>query len=397
MYKNQNEKHRVQLSKYFKEFIASQHITGVLLLCCTAISIIISNTDIASVYINFWHYDVSIWKSVKITPEFIINDGLMSIFFLLVGIEIRREITNGELSTRQKAILPLFAALGGMLVPACIYFLFNNNTISHHGWGIPMATDIAFAIGIITLVGKKVPPALKVFLAALAIVDDLGAIVVIGLFYSSGIKFLFALFSIAIILLLFILNKLKVNLWALYLSMGVALWFTIHNMGIHATLSGVILAFFLPSFQSKNQISLVNRVERALHTPVNFVIIPLFALANTCVVFGWDKFNGAFNPMMLGIALGLFLGKPVGIFLFSYIAVKLKWAKLPDKVNWTLLIGAGLLGGIGFTMSIFITMLAFNMPEMVNAAKMTIVVSSFMAGISGFIWLKHFLNKRSYE
>jgi NhaA family Na+:H+ antiporter len=384
------------VSKYFLGFIKTQQFGGILLLACTFFSIAMSNSSMDDLYLHFWHNsfqviigDIVFSKSIA----FCINDGLMSIFFLLVGIEIKRELTDGELSTRQKAVLPLAAAFGGMIVPAFIFYVLNRGTLAAAGWGIPMATDIAFALGILALVGKKVPIALKVFLTALAVVDDLGAIVVIGLFYSSGIQLMYALLSLAIIILLVVLNKLKVNYSSLYIALGIVLWFTIHRMGIHATLSGVLLAFTLPSFQKNDMPSVSSRVAHFLHIPVTFIIMPLFALANTCIVFGENIFKGTPSTLIYGILAGLFLGKPIGIMLFSYLAVKLKWATMPRGVNWNLLLGAGFLGGIGFTMSVFITLLAFNLPEMINAAKITIVLTSLLAGVVGFVWLKFTLNK----
>ena len=384
------------VSKYFLGFIKTQQFGGVLLLACTFFSIAMSNLAIGEHYVHFWHSTFQVIISNTIFSKsiaFCINDGLMSIFFLLVGIEIKRELTDGELSTRQKAVLPLAAAFGGMIVPAFIFYVLNRGTVAAAGWGIPMATDIAFALGILALVGKKVPIALKVFLTALAVVDDLGAIVVIGLFYSSGIQLMYALLSLAIIILLVVLNKLKVNYSSVYVALGFVLWFTIHRMGIHATLSGVLLAFTLPSFQKNDMPSVSSRVAHFLHIPVTFIIMPLFALANTCIVFGENIFVGTPSTLIYGILAGLFLGKPIGIMLFSYLAVKLKWATMPRGVNWNLLLGAGFLGGIGFTMSVFITLLAFNLPEMINAAKIMIVLTSLLAGVVGFIWLKFTLNK----
>jgi NhaA family Na+:H+ antiporter len=384
------------VSKYFLEFIQTQQFGGILLLACAFFSIAMSNSSFGERYMHFWHTSFQVIISDTVfskSIEFFINDGLMSIFFLLVGIEIKRELTEGELSTRQKATLPLAAAFGGMMIPAIIFYFFNQGTVAAAGWGIPMATDIAFALGVLALVGKKVPLALKVFLTALAVVDDLGAIVVIGLFYSSGIQFIYAIMSLGIIVLLLFLNKLKVNYSSVYIALGFVLWFTIHRMGIHATLSGVLLAFTLPTFQKNEMPSVSSRVAHFLHIPVNFIIMPLFALANTCIVFGGELFEGAPSTLIVGIMAGLFLGKPFGIVLFSFIAVKLKWAILPRGVDWNLLIGAGFLGGIGFTMSVFITLLAFSLPEMVNAAKITIVIASLIAGVVGFIWLKISLNR----
>ena len=379
------------VSKYFLEFVKSQQFGGILLLACTVFSLAVSNSSFGNEYIHFWHnkFQITIGnKSVSSNIEFLINDGLMSIFFLLVGIEIKRELMNGELSTRKKATLPLAAAFGGMIVPAALFSIFNAGTVAAKGWGIPMATDIAFALGILALVGKKVPVSLKVFLTALAVVDDLGAIVVIGLFYSSGINLMYAFFSSLIIIILLILNRLKVNHTSIYVIFGLSLWYTIHHMGIHATLSGVLLAFTLPSYEKNNMPSIVSRVEHFLHVPVNFIIMPLFALANTCIEFSGNIFDGAPNSLIAGILIGLCVGKPIGILLFSYLTVKLKWASLPRGIDWNDLTGAGLLGGIGFTMSVFITLLAYDLPQMVNAAKITIVIASLIASVAGFIWLK---------
>lgn len=386
------------VSKYFLEFVKTQQFGGLLLIACTIFSMMLSNSNMGTAYLHFWHQPVHLsigTINLSKSIEFLINDGLMSIFFLLVGIEIKRELTDGELSTRQKATLPLAAAFGGMIVPALLFAFFNYNSIAANGWGIPMATDIAFALGILALVGKQVPVALKVFLTALAVVDDLGAIIVIGLFYSSGIQFLYAFCSLALVIFLFLLNRMKVNFTSLYVILGMVLWFTIHRMGIHATLSGVLLAFTLPTFQKNGMPSIVSKIEHFLHVPVNFIIMPLFALANTCIVFGDHLFKGTPNSLVVGILIGLCLGKPLGILLFSYLAIKFKWAVMPRGVNWKLLTGAGILGGIGFTMSVFITLLAFQLPEMVNAAKITIVLASLIAGLAGFVWLKITLNKMS--
>jgi len=396
MIKREIRKPIQKVSKYFTEFVKSQQFGGILLLVCTAFSIYMSNSAFAKQYVHFWHSTFQLIisdKTFSSSIEFFINDGLMSIFFLLVGIEIKRELSEGELSTKQKATLPLAAAFGGMLVPALIYFVFNIGTIAAKGWGIPMATDIAFALGILALVGKKVPIALKVFLTALAVIDDLGAIVVIGLFYSTGIKLFFAFLSLAIVVILLLLNRFKVNYSSIYIALGLLLWYTIHQMGIHATISGVLLAFTLPSFQKKEMPSVMSRVQHFLHVPVNFIIMPLFALANTCIVFEGNIYEGIPNTLIWGISIGLLFGKPIGIVLFSFIAIKLKWAEMPRGVNWNLLIGTGFLGGIGFTMSVFITLLAFNLPEMANASKITIVIASLIAGIVGFTWLKVALNR----
>jgi NhaA family Na+:H+ antiporter len=384
------------VSKFFGEFVKSQQFGGVLLLACTFFSILSSNTSVGEHYVHFWHQQIGF--NLNSQPffqsiEFVINDGLMSIFFLLVGVEIKRELISGELSSVQKAMLPMSAALGGMIVPAVIYFVINKGLPTADGWAIPMATDIAFALGILGLVGKKVPVSLKIFITALAVVDDLGAIVVIGIFYSSGINFVYAIMSVALIVILLIFNKMKYSNALLYFIPGIFLWYTIHHTGVHATLSGVLLAFTLPMHEKNGSPSLMAKAEHLLHTPVNFVVMPLFALANTCIELNTDMPDVMPIHMIVGIAAGLCIGKPVGILLFSYITVKMKWADLPRGIDWIDLTGAGLLGGIGFTMSVFITLLAFDSPDIVKISKVTIVIASLIVGVAGFFWLRVSLRK----
>lgn len=332
------------------------------------------------------NYPLSIW----------INDGLMAIFFLLVGLEIKRETVEGELSDFKSAALPIIAAVGGMVVPALIYFLFNRDTEYIHGWAIPMATDIAFSLAIISMLGKKVPISLKIFLAALAIVDDLGAIVVIAIFYTDQIHWNYLGLSASIVLLLVALNYFNVKKHIFYLVPGVFLWYFMHHSGIHATIAGVLLAFTIPTNVSETEISPLEKLEQHLHLPVNFLIMPIFALANTNITFKNGMVDGLFSNFGYGIIFGLFFGKIIGINLFSWIFVKLKICTLPEKSNWTQMMGIGLLAGIGFTMSIFIALLSFKgHHEIQDDAKFAILVASVLSGFAGYSLLKYVSNRKA--
>jgi NhaA family Na+:H+ antiporter len=310
----------------------------------------------------------------------------MAIFFLYIGLELEREIYQGELSHLKKASLPILAALGGMIIPAAIFIIFNHGMPSHAGAGIPMATDIAFAIGILSLLGKKVPLSLKIFLTALAVIDDLGAILVIAIFYTSSLSIIYLCLALGIFLLLVMLNRLKVNNLIPYLLGGVVMWYCMLHSGVHATLAGVLLAFAIP-FGNGNRATPSAIVWHYLHKPVSFFILPLFAIANTALILNGNLSDFG-QTLSLGIILGLFLGKPIGIGLFSYLSVKLGICSLPAGIRMRHMLGAGFLGGIGFTMSIFITLLAFSDPGMINLAKMAIIFGSLISGLSGFIWLK---------
>jgi len=380
----------------FKDFLYSQQIGGVILIICVIISLIVANSgwsvgfnsllsskigyESANIDLN---YPVSLW----------INDGLMAIFFLLVGLEIKREIVEGELSSPKKAAMPIFAALGGMVVPAGIYFLFNASTATSSGWGIPMATDIAFALGVLSLLGKRVPTSLKIFLAALAIVDDLGAILVIAIFYTKELHWDQLLYSGGILAVLVILNRLKVKKLVFYIIPGIFLWYFIHHSGIHATIAGVLMALTIPTNPVKEK-SPLETLEHAIVKPVNFLIMPIFALANTNIRFEPAMIAGLYSPLGLGIILGLVLGKPLGITLFSWLSVKVGLSSLPAKATWMHIIGIGIISGIGFTMSIFIGLLSFSDPLFQVEAKFSILVASLIAGIAGFIIL-NFLGKKA--
>lgn len=328
-------------------------------------------------------YDTTTW----------INDGLMAIFFLLVGLEIKRELVEGELSSIKKASLPVFAALGGMLVPAAIFLLINSAKPSQHGWGIPMATDIAFALAIVAALGKRVPTSIKIFLAALAIVDDLGAILVIAIFYSSKLDSTYLAYAGGIVALLATLNYFGIKHLIFYLIPGVFLWYVVHHSGIHATIAGVLLACFIP-ITSVKETSPLEKLERLLLKPVNLIIMPLFALANTNIRLEWSMLKGISSPIGLGIILGLVLGKPIGVFLFSWISVKLGWSRLPSKTTWQHVLGSGMLAGIGFTMSTFIALLSFTNPAFQLEAKFYILIASIIAACIGFSYLI-FLHKKA--
>ncbi|RYG11268.1 MAG: Na+/H+ antiporter NhaA, partial [Chitinophagaceae bacterium] len=316
-----------------------------------------------------------------------INDALMAIFFLLVGLEIKRELVEGELSSLKSAALPVIAALGGMLVPALIYFVFNTGTETVGGWGIPMATDIAFALAIIAMLGKSVPSSLKIFLAALAIVDDLGAILVIALFYTNQIHFEYLAMAGGILVLLSLMNYFGVKNLVFYLIPGIFLWYFIHHSGIHATIAGVLLAFTIPTNETDLE-SPLEKLEHALTVPVNYLIMPIFALANTNITFQKEMISGLISPLGLGIIVGLFAGKTIGVTFFSWLAVKLKWADLPTGACWKHVIGLGMLAGIGFTMSIFIALLSFSDALHVSEAKFAILTASVISGVVGFVFLK---------
>ncbi|MCQ4035085.1 Na+/H+ antiporter NhaA [Kaistella montana] len=377
------------ITQYFRKFLHNSQSSGILLIFCVAVSLMIANSSFGSAFQNLLdtkigteifhlNYPISIW----------INDGLMAIFFLLVGLEIKREIVEGELSNFSNASLPIVAAIGGMVVPALIFFFFNQGTDFAKGWAIPMATDIAFSLAIISMLGKRVPISLKIFLAALAIVDDLGAIVVIAIFYTDQIHWDYLGLSALMVAILVILNRLNFTKHIFYLIPGIFLWYFMHHSGIHATIAGVLLAFAIPTNVSDVEISPLEKLEQKLHLPVNFIIMPIFALANTNITFKNGMVDGLFSNFGYGIILGLFLGKVIGINLFSYISIKLKISSLPDQSSWSQMIGVGLLAGIGFTMSIFIALLSFKgFPEIQDEAKFAVLIASLLSGLVGYTML----------
>ena len=374
------------LSQTFKEFTESSKAGGIVLILCTLVSLGVANSAFGPAYIGFWHQYVA-----GLSIEHWVNDALMAIFFLLIGLELERELQNGELSDLRNAMLPMLAAAGGIAVPALIHFGLNGGTATQAGVGIPMATDIAFALGVLALLGNRVPASLKIFLTALAVMDDLGAIVVIALFYTNDLSFLYLLGALAVFAGLMAMNRvLRVMALLPYLLGGALMWFLMLKSGVHATIAGVLLAFAIPYSSREDDVkSPSHRLEHILHKPVTFLILPIFALANTGIVIGAGWATELLSANSLGIVAGLVAGKPVGIFLFSFAAVSLGLCRLPLDLAWRHILGAGLLGGIGFTMSIFITNLAFvGAIETINASKMAILVASLVAGIAGFVWLK---------
>lgn len=383
--------------KPFKDFLRSEQIGGIILIICVIISLTIANSNLGEAFetllstqIGFSSQNIQLDYSISLW----INDGLMAIFFLLVGLEIKREIIEGELSSPKKAAMPIFAAIGGMLLPASVYALFNVGTPTVHGWGIPMATDIAFALGVISLLGKRVPASLKIFLAALAIADDLGAILVIAIFYTEELHWMQLLYSAGILALLITMNKFGVKKLFFYIIPGVFLWYFVHHSGIHATIAGVLLALTVPTNPEKDT-SPLEKLEHIIIWPVNFLVMPIFALANTNILFENKMIEGLSSPLGLGIIFGLALGKPIGVTLFSWLAVKLGFAKLPNRANWKHIFGLGLLAGIGFTMSIFIALLSFSNPDYKVEAKFAILIASLLSGIAGYVFLNALNNKEA--
>ena len=377
----------MKITRLFKDFFESEKIGGFLLIIATIVSLLLANSIFSLDYLHLWHINIA-GKPI----EFWVNDGLMAVFFLLIGLELEREIYFGELSNLKKATLPIFAAIGGMVIPAGLYLIFNFGTNTQSGAGIPMATDIAFALGILSLLGNKVPTSLKVFLTALAVIDDLGAILIIAIFYTKNLDFYNLSIALGIFAFLLILNKLKIRNLIPYLILGVFMWFFMLKSGVHATITGVLLAFAIP-FGNGDTKSSSYILQSALHKPVTLLILPLFALANTAIIINTDWHYALTHKYTIGIALGLIIGKPIGISLFSYLAVKTNLCNLPFDLNWKTIIGVSFLGGIGFTMSIFITLLAFNDIEHINNSKIMILVSSIFAAVIGLYLLKSVLKK----
>lgn len=375
-----------KLSKTFHEFMQSGKAGGIVLILCTLVSLLLANSALGPAYLGFWHGYVA-----GLSIEHWVNDALMAVFFLLIGLELKRELYNGELSDLRNAMLPILGAVGGIAVPALIHFLFNGGSATQAGLGIPMATDIAFALGVLSLLGNRVPASLKVFLAALAVMDDLGAIIVIAVFYTTQLSFAWLIAALGVFAALFLMQRiLRVMALLPYLLGGALMWYCMLQSGVHATIAGVLLAFAIPySAVEDDAESPSHRLEHVLHKPVAFLILPVFALANTGIVVGAGWAQELLSANSLGILLGLGIGKPVGIVLVTFVAVALGVCRLPLDLAWRHILGAGLLGGIGFTMSIFITNLAFaGQAEVINASKMAILLASFGAGVIGFAWLK---------
>lgn len=381
------KKRRQAVRKLYHAFIENEKSAGITLIICTVCSLLLANSGVGHGYTHFWHSDL-LGKPV----EFWINDGFMTVFFLLVGLEIKQEIYVGELSNVKQSMLPIIAALGGMLVPAAIHFGFNHGSPTQSGIGIPMATDIAFSLGILSLLGKKVPLGLKVFLTALAIIDDLGAIVVIAIFYSKGFSLIYFGISLAIFGVMLFLNKRKVNVLFPYLILGSVMWYFMLLSGIHATITGVLLAFAIPFLKGEKSSPSI-RLMHWLHLPVSFMILPVFALANTGIVIENDWMQQLSSVNSVGISLGLILGKPFGIIGFSLLGTLAGICRLPSGNSFLSFIGIGMLAGIGFTMSIFISLLAFDDPHVITGSKIAILLASGASALLGYAVLAFSLKR----
>jgi len=378
---------RQNLSNTFNKFFDSEKSSGALLVVCTIISLVIANSSISADYLNLWQRQLG-----GLSIEYWINDALMAIFFLLIGLELERELYLGELSKFKYALLPIFAAIGGMVTPALIHFMLNIGTPTQAGIGIPMATDIAFALGVLAILGNRIPASLKVFIVAFAVIDDLGAIVVIAAFYTAQLSIWYFAGALAVWFFLITLNRLRLMSILPYLFGGALMWFLMLKSGIHATIAGVMLAFAIPfSAKDDDKSSPSHKLEHFLHKPVAFIILPIFALANTGIFVGSEWVQNLTSLNSLGIMAGLIVGKPLGVTLLCFVAVASGICRLPSDLNWRHVFGAGVLGGIGFTMSIFITNLAFaGKAEEINASKMAILMASLTAGVLGFLWLQFF-------
>ena len=378
------------LRSVIRNFVKLESSSGIILFFAGLVALILSNSNSADVFNHILHLKLYFGTNLPLFYKSIqhwVNDGAMVIFFFCIGLEIKREFLEGELSMPSQAILPVIAAVGGMAVPAIFYLLFNfNNPETFQGWAIPSATDIAFSLGVLSLIGKRVPMSLKIYLMALAIIDDLGAIIIIALFYSSGLEPLSLFVVLFILFFLYLCNKRNLqNIW-IYIFLGFLLWIFIQNAGIHATIAGVLLAIFIPHEKTKQR-SLLTCAESKLHPWVAYLIMPLFALTNAGVYLGDVSLASLSNPVPLGIMSGLFFGKQIGVFFTTFLLIKMGYARLPSESNWIQMYGIALLTGIGFTMSMFINFLAFDTDIYINQAKIAILIASFASAVLGYILL----------
>jgi NhaA family Na+:H+ antiporter len=388
------------LVRTFQEFARLEASGGVLLIGCTVVALAWANSPWSGSYFHLWHADPTFGFAGRLLSKplhFWINDGLMALFFLLVGLEIKRETLVGELASFRKAALPIAAALGGMIVPALLYFLFNRGGPGAFGWGIPMATDIAFALGVLALLGDRAPTSLKVFLAALAIADDIGAVLVIAFFYTAQISWIGLGMGGLFFLALIAANRAGARHPLIYVALGLGLWVAFLQSGIHPTVAGVLLAITIPARQSVIAESPMLRFEHALMPWNKYVIMPVFALANAGVILGAGAARSLADPISVGVICGLVLGKPIGIVLFSWLATRSRIATMLDGIGWRQIVGVGFLGGIGFTMSLFIANLAFGDAPALDMAKVAILAASVLAGLSGALILAKGVHNRPRE
>ena len=385
---------KIKLTDSFKEFFENEKSAGIMLIICSIISLIVANSVFSESYLSFWKTNVG-----GLTISYWVNDGLMAVFFLLIGLELKRELYKGELSDLRNALLPIFAAFGGIALPALIHFGFNSGTPTQAGIGIPMATDIAFALSILALVGSRAPASLKIFLTAVAVIDDLCAIIVIAVFYTAKFSLVYLLLSLGVFAVLAIFNRFRIYSLIPYLLGGALMWFLMLQSGVHATIAGVLLAFTIPFTAIRDdKKSPSYLLEHFLHKPVAFFIMPVFALCNTGIIIGANWAASLSSSNSMGIIIGLLFGKVIGVSILSFVAVKLKICRLPRGLNWKHIVGAGFLAGIGFTMSIFITNLAFkNNAELINSSIMAILLTSLIAGIIGYLWLMFFSRENADE
>lgn len=382
-------------TQILEDFMKKESSAGILLIIVTIIALLLENSFLSEYYASFLHTPVEVrFGDLQIAKPLLlwVNDGLMAIFFFLIGLEVKREVMEGHLSTLSQVTLPGVAAIGGMVVPALIFIMFNiGEEFSMNGWAIPTATDIAFALGILSLLGNRVPVSLKIFLMALAIIDDLGAIVIIALFYTSELSTASIIIAAIALAILFIMNRMNVAIKSAYIVVGMVLWVSVLKSGVHATLAGVALAFMIP-LSSKDKhgrsFSMTKEMEHDLHNWVAFMILPLFAFVNAGVDLKGISIEEMAGPVPMGIMLGLFVGKQVGVFGFSWVAIKMGWASMPKNANWILLYGVSVLTGIGFTMSLFVDTLAYNDTQIYHYAdKLAILLGSFLSAIVGYFIL----------
>ena len=381
----------MKLSKLYNEFFKSESSSGIILIIITVSTLFTVNFILKEQYLGFW--DTLFFQKPLL---FWVNDVLMTFFFLLIGFEIEREIYIGELSSVKKALLPLFAALGGMVVPALIYVSINYNSVSISGFGIPMATDIAFSLTIIAIIASRIPSSLKIFLTALAIIDDIGAILIIAIFYTKGFSFLYLSIAVAIFLLLVVFNRRKIKNLLFYFVPAIFMWICIYKSGIHPTVTGILLAFVIP-FGNGDEKSVSYKLQHKLHTPVAYIILPIFAIANTGILINSSDFVHLLSLNSLGIIFGLVIGKPLGVTLFSWLAVKLKFCTLFENLKMKHVLGAGMVAGIGFTMSIFIALLAFEDAELIKISKLSIIVASTLAAVFSMLFFVATNKKKTME